>query len=267
MTDDMTAFERQLASGLHHMGGPGRRIDVMAMVRTSTTSTPLGRWSVITRRLGSGMSLTPTEGGFSMFSAVKFVAAAAVVALFGGFLLSGVLTTRPGDEALPAAVTASASPETEPTSAPDTGTITLKVTDLVGMEGLELVGHVPHEVETAPSGVETITTLPEWDVIHLAIDRSPFSASGQAEVLAGEGLLLWVFAGEPTCDASFIPECGLPVTGDEVSKRPGYLCMLSFDLQPGEHIRIWLTGLPPNTLDGPGTHIAPCPVVSWVREP
>jgi hypothetical protein len=48
----------------------------------------------------------------SMFSATRFVAAAAIVALFGGFLLTGVLTTQQGDEMIPAAVTTSPSPMT-----------------------------------------------------------------------------------------------------------------------------------------------------------
>jgi len=47
-----------------------------------------------------------------MFSTVKFVAAAAIVALFGGFLLTGALTTQQGEELAPAAVTASPSPVT-----------------------------------------------------------------------------------------------------------------------------------------------------------
>ena len=51
---------------------------------------------------------TPARG-FTMFSALKFVAAAVIVALFGGFLLAGLLTT-PRNDVLPAAVTASPSP-------------------------------------------------------------------------------------------------------------------------------------------------------------
>ena len=50
--------------------------------------------------------------GFTMFSALKFVAASAIVALFGGFLLTGVFTTQQGDEMQPAAVTGSPSPMT-----------------------------------------------------------------------------------------------------------------------------------------------------------
>ena len=47
-----------------------------------------------------------------MFSALKFVAAGVIVALFGGFLLTGILTTQQGDETSPAAVIASPSPTT-----------------------------------------------------------------------------------------------------------------------------------------------------------
>ncbi len=46
-------------------------------------------------------------GGFSMFSAVKFVAAGAIAALFGGFVLASVLTTQQGDGVVPAAVSES----------------------------------------------------------------------------------------------------------------------------------------------------------------
>ena len=47
-----------------------------------------------------------------MFSALKFVVAGVIVALFGGFLLAGVLTTPQGDEMAPAVVTESPSPMT-----------------------------------------------------------------------------------------------------------------------------------------------------------
>ncbi len=68
---------------------------------------------------------TPQQRGFlppiftgrfqTMFSATKFVVAGVIVALFGGFMLSGVLTQR-SDEPLPA-VGASASAQAEPTEA------------------------------------------------------------------------------------------------------------------------------------------------------
>ncbi len=51
-------------------------------------------------------------GGFTVFSAVKFIAASVIVALFGGFLLAGILTTQRGDQMAPAAVTEPPSPVT-----------------------------------------------------------------------------------------------------------------------------------------------------------
>ena len=102
--DDQNTFERQLAIGLDRLAGPPRPVDAMAVARSVTSQS--GKW------------------GFTMLSAVKFIAAAAIVALFGGFLLAGVLTTPQEDEVLPAAVTDSPEPETttaptEPTLPPD----------------------------------------------------------------------------------------------------------------------------------------------------
>jgi len=50
--------------------------------------------------------------GSTMFSALKFITAGVIVALFGGFLLAGVLTTPNDDLMAPAAVTESPSPMT-----------------------------------------------------------------------------------------------------------------------------------------------------------
>ena len=50
--------------------------------------------------------------GFTMFSALKFMVASVIVALFGGFLMMGILTTQQGDEMAPAAVTESPLPMT-----------------------------------------------------------------------------------------------------------------------------------------------------------
>ena len=49
----------------------------------------------------------------SMFSAAKFVLAAVIVALFGGFLLTGVLTQQE-EEPLPVGASVSASPQVSP---------------------------------------------------------------------------------------------------------------------------------------------------------
>ncbi len=108
--DPMNAFEQQLSRVATEVAGPVRPVDATAVVR-SAKAAPVHRWSVRIRGFRSGVT-TRTEGGFSTFSALKFVAASVIVALFGGFLLSGVLTTPDDDQTAPAAVTASPSPMT-----------------------------------------------------------------------------------------------------------------------------------------------------------
>ena len=71
-------------------------------------------------------------GGSTMFSAVKFVVAGVIVALFGGFLLAGVLTTPQEREAAPAAVNESPSPMTSgELSAPHSATAIFSWAELV----------------------------------------------------------------------------------------------------------------------------------------
>ena len=102
--DDLTAFERQIGDELRREIGPAPRFDVAAIVRSVVTTTPRGGWSVVTRLRGRVLT-APTTGRFTMFSALKLIAAAIILALFGSFLLAGMLTTQPGDEVAPAAGT------------------------------------------------------------------------------------------------------------------------------------------------------------------
>jgi heat shock protein HslJ len=95
---DMNALERQLADESLRIVGPVRPVDDAALF-TAITTTQSPKWRFQ-----------------SMFNATKYVVAGAIVALFGGFLLAGVLTTQPSDEAAPAAV--SASPSTSPDPLP-----------------------------------------------------------------------------------------------------------------------------------------------------
>jgi hypothetical protein len=81
--DDMNNFERQLAAKVVRMAGPDPHFNALEIARTAAAQSPKWRFQ-------------------SMFSATKFVVAGAIVALFGGFLLSGVLTER-GEEVVPAA--------------------------------------------------------------------------------------------------------------------------------------------------------------------
>ncbi len=91
---DMTAFEQQVAGEMVRRAGPVRPVDDLAVFDAAITATRSHRWR------------------FTMFSALKFIAASAIVALFGGFLLSGVLTTQQGDQVVPGAATESPSPMT-----------------------------------------------------------------------------------------------------------------------------------------------------------
>jgi hypothetical protein len=105
--DPLNAFERQLARIASEVAGPARPVDAMAIVR-SAKSGPVRRSLVLARWFRDG-STTVDERRFSMFSALRFMAAGAIVALFAGFLLAGALMTPPGDDALPAAMSGSPS--------------------------------------------------------------------------------------------------------------------------------------------------------------
>ena len=82
--DEMTTFERQVADEMQRRAGPDPAVDDAAIFG-AITATQSPKWRFQT-----------------MFSATKFVVAGAIVALFGGFLLAGVLT-QPSDESVPAA--------------------------------------------------------------------------------------------------------------------------------------------------------------------
>ena len=98
--DDMNPFERQVVGQIHTFVGPSRPVDDAAIF-TAITTTQSPKWRFQ-----------------SMFSATKFVVAGAIVALFGGFLLSGVLTQQPSDDRLPAVgASASATAQAEATDA------------------------------------------------------------------------------------------------------------------------------------------------------
>ena len=84
--DDMQTFERRVATEVVQGMGPSEPVDDAAIF-TAITTTRSPKWRFQ-----------------SMFSATKFVVAGAIVALFGGFLLSGVLT-QPSAESVPAAAT------------------------------------------------------------------------------------------------------------------------------------------------------------------
>ncbi len=212
-------------------------------------------WAIPTTTAGERRRVPRLETRFTVVPALQFVAAAVIVALFGGFLLSGVLTKPQGDDLVPAAVSTSPSYQAEPPIDSDAGSITLEVKDLVGMKGLELVGKVWGPVSPRiPRGED-----PGVENLHLSIDTDRFSASGRVPLQAGD-YYMWVFAGEPPCDASFMPVCA---DTDRANANQGFFCMVSFDVRSGEDIRTGLSGLPPRESDLPN----PCPVEYWERRP
>ena len=101
--DDMHPFEQQVAAEVAREMRPSRPVDAVAVIAAvDAVRSPKWRFQ-------------------SMFSATKFVVAGAIVALFGGFLLSGVLTQPPSQEPLPpAAASALATAQAEPTDAATT---------------------------------------------------------------------------------------------------------------------------------------------------
>jgi hypothetical protein len=112
--DDMTAFERQVAGEFVRRAGPVRPVNAAAIF-TAITATQ-----------------SPRLAFQSMFSATRFVVAGAIVALFGGLLLAGMLT-QPSDDRLPAVGASPSSPAAtvgDPTGPPgsvfvDGGAITV----------------------------------------------------------------------------------------------------------------------------------------------
>jgi|GEM_PF-5856006 len=107
---DMNSFERRLADELEHVAGPRRPVDARAIRLAATTTGSERPWSVITRRVRGSVSTPPSRAGFSMSSALVYLTAAAILALFGGLLLAGLLTAPNGEDVGPAAATASPVP-------------------------------------------------------------------------------------------------------------------------------------------------------------
>lgn len=82
--DDRLAFERRVADEVVRGMGPPELVDDRAVFDAVTAATPRRTW------------------GSTMFTAIRLVAAAVIVALFGGFLINGVLTTPHEQQMLPA---------------------------------------------------------------------------------------------------------------------------------------------------------------------
>jgi len=150
--DDMTIFEQRLAADAVQVAGPPQPVDAAAVFASATTQSPKWRFQ-------------------SMFNATKFVIAGAIVALFGGFLLAGVLTQQPKDEPLAGAST---SPERTaqlielPVEVPDgidSGTLDTPL-------GQARWVHLRGNEATLPPDYSQLTSTPDGYVV-LEWDSSP----------------------------------------------------------------------------------------------
>jgi len=163
-----------------------------------------------------------------MFSALRFMVAGIIVALFGGFLLAGVLTTQRGDEVTPAAVTGSPSPMT--TEEMLSGMVTEEVEPgvfrvvndgvrdlssldntwgvVAGQDGSIWLGHDGYPLRLGVAD-DQAWPLGEWDKIFVAPDGSVF-------VVNDEGSALRSFDGETWTTELPLPWADVQVTSQGV---------------------------------------------------
>ena len=160
------------------------------------------------------------------------------------------------------AIAAEEATPTDATSSSDSqpGSVTVEVSRMTGMEGLELVGKVWGPM-VRPGGGD-----PGVEIFHLAIDDADVSASGSTVAPPGD-YYTRVFAGPPPCDADFMPVCGASPqeTGFGVGGTE-FFCMTGFDVRPDEDIRVSLAGLP-EMPEGEMDDPLWCPVSLWERGP
>jgi hypothetical protein len=231
--DDMNAFERQVAGEFVRRAGPVRPVNAAAIF-TAITATRSPKWRFQ-----------------SMFSATKFVIAGAILALFGGFLLSGVLTQQPSDEPLPpAAASASATAQAEPTDAPTTEPeptteVEADDTTLDLLPGVDLVTEEvePGVYRVVSDGVREISVLPAEDPRYLGgiLDTN---------IAAGPDGSVWLFG----IDGFF--RLGAEVAHEWDEEPWNYANLGSADIEVGPDGKLWLHHWtlgrvpPPDVTDG-----------------
>ena len=204
-------------------------------------------WSEIERRAVVAESDAQRGSGRfrSMFSATKFLVAGAIVALFGGFLLSGVLTQQPSDEPPPpAAASASASPLADQTWTPP--------------PELAMVGIAPGVTKAAVPGVSSLESWwldteasPQQDLDNFNAGDGfdfTFDRDGDMWLLSPAGLLR---VGDDTA----YPSPGQMSYYLDLSSAPdGALWVLANDTVASFRDGAWAAAppFPGDTEDGPG---------------
>ena len=142
------------------------------------------------------------------------------------------------------------------TATEEPGQLTLEVSGLVGMEGLEVAA----SIAASPRPGHYRWSIPR---AHQPIDGSPFS-SELATFPVGAGTHeVVVVAGEPPCGVTYW-------SATCAESDPDYVCSIRLDVPPGEHLRLTIDGLPrygapPADLEtsgiGPG-----CPILEMRHE-
>jgi len=122
----------------------------------------------------------------SMFSATKFVVAGVIVALFGGFLLTGVLTTQPSDDPLPAAVSsASVEPDASEVAAPTTEATTAPESTTTTNPTIELPAEIPEGIKSGT--LKTPLGPARW--VHLSGELADLAPNFRDVVSTPEGFI------------------------------------------------------------------------------
>ena len=195
-----------------------------------------------------------------MFSATKFVAAGAIVALFGGFLLTGVLT-QPSEEQAPAAV-ASASAPAEPTHPVPTSlepsaepSASEETTSLV-WERVEVPAGMGYESLRFSTGTYLIATSPRQTLVSrdgLSWSEVPVqgeiiaSYAGTLVVADGDRLSTLRVAGDAgasegllTLDGLALPT-GASMLNSKIAYGPAGLMFVTCEKSCGTFRTVWRT--------------------------
>jgi hypothetical protein len=94
--DDLTLFEQRLAADLDVLAGQRRPVDAMVISRAVAAGDSSRPWSIVTRRTRRPAPDGPAgRRSRTMFGTLRSVAAAVIMALFGGYLLMNLPTQDP----------------------------------------------------------------------------------------------------------------------------------------------------------------------------
>ena len=180
-----------------------------------------------------------------MLSALKLIAAAVVVALFGGFLLAGVLTAPDGDQVVPAAVTESPSPMAteESSSGMDAFPTGIFISVDTGRELFEFHGDGTGLTRDPVLTLGRFTYAVDGDVYTAGTPPGALNPAEPDDY--GPGTYRWDYDGERLTfelieDPSDRRVTRLAKTFRQI-EDPREVMVASRDLDVGDSVRAWLT--------------------------